>query len=469
MACGENPKRVYAQARARPTRMGNVAGYRAAWIEAEQYRRSWDKWLADRKGDPPERDLGNGDARRGAARQHPRAEPLLPRRRDGADDRHRARSSATRSAPSTTASRPTRSPTCWRRKASRRRSGPTGAASRWRRSTASRRTCALVHARRRARDRALRRPVGIAAAEPGSGEGASPPARAIGIDDHRGRGDQVDHDQPGVGARPRRQDRLARAGQERRRRALVRRSVQRLHARREGLDRRRAAVRPRWIRRRSGAPTSSSASCRRPGGRDDAGLVSSRSSFALVMCRSLVPGSSRLRPCRRADDRHHRRHGVSGQRPADRERHRPHRDGKITRSARTCAVPAGATRIDATGKWVTPGLINAATALGVVEIGAVPDTNDDSRQGRATAWPPALPRLGGPQPGVDAVGAGAQRRASRASVVRAERRADRGPGGARRSRATDRAAMSSAARRPRWSRELDAPGSAARQRPAASC
>ena len=57
MACGENPKRVYAQ-RGPSTRMGNVAGYRAAWILAEGYRRRWDKWNADRKGDPPVRDLG---------------------------------------------------------------------------------------------------------------------------------------------------------------------------------------------------------------------------------------------------------------------------------------------------------------------------------------------------------------------------------------------------------------------------
>ena len=41
------------------TRMGNVAGYRAAWIAAEEYRRKWDKWNADHKGDPPSRDLGN--------------------------------------------------------------------------------------------------------------------------------------------------------------------------------------------------------------------------------------------------------------------------------------------------------------------------------------------------------------------------------------------------------------------------
>src|SRR4029078_13420497 len=58
MACGENPKRVY-QNRGPSTRMGNVAGYRAAWIGAEAYRRRWDKWNKDHKGDPPSRDLGN--------------------------------------------------------------------------------------------------------------------------------------------------------------------------------------------------------------------------------------------------------------------------------------------------------------------------------------------------------------------------------------------------------------------------
>ena len=57
MACGENPKRVYAQ-RGPSTDMGNVAGYRRTWILAEAYRRRWDKWNADHQGDPPARDLG---------------------------------------------------------------------------------------------------------------------------------------------------------------------------------------------------------------------------------------------------------------------------------------------------------------------------------------------------------------------------------------------------------------------------
>ncbi|MDB5092042.1 MAG: amidohydrolase [Candidatus Eremiobacteraeota bacterium] len=56
MACGENPKRVYAQ-RGPSTRMGNMAGYRAAWISAEAYKRRWDAWNATHKGDAPQRDL----------------------------------------------------------------------------------------------------------------------------------------------------------------------------------------------------------------------------------------------------------------------------------------------------------------------------------------------------------------------------------------------------------------------------
>lgn len=57
MACGENPKRVYRN-RGPSTRMGNVAGYRQAWIQAEAYRRRWDKWNETHQGDPPQRDLG---------------------------------------------------------------------------------------------------------------------------------------------------------------------------------------------------------------------------------------------------------------------------------------------------------------------------------------------------------------------------------------------------------------------------
>jgi imidazolonepropionase-like amidohydrolase len=57
MACGENPKRVYGDKTGPSTRMGNIAGDRAAFAKAEKYRREWDKWLETKSGDPPERDL----------------------------------------------------------------------------------------------------------------------------------------------------------------------------------------------------------------------------------------------------------------------------------------------------------------------------------------------------------------------------------------------------------------------------
>lgn len=62
MACGENPKRVYGYGRgstpggAPYSRMGNVAGYRDAWIKAADYKQQMDKFKAG-QGDPPKRDL----------------------------------------------------------------------------------------------------------------------------------------------------------------------------------------------------------------------------------------------------------------------------------------------------------------------------------------------------------------------------------------------------------------------------
>jgi imidazolonepropionase-like amidohydrolase len=62
MACGENPKRVYgSKGRAPSTRMGNVAGYREAWIKAAKYRDDWADYERKRKAGedatPPQRDL----------------------------------------------------------------------------------------------------------------------------------------------------------------------------------------------------------------------------------------------------------------------------------------------------------------------------------------------------------------------------------------------------------------------------
>jgi imidazolonepropionase-like amidohydrolase len=56
-------------------------------------------------------------------------------------------------------------------------------------------------------------------------------------------------------------------------------------------------------------------------------------------------------------------------------------DGKIAAVGTSIAIPAGATRVDASGKWVTPGLINASTSLGLVEVDAVEPSNDATVKG----------------------------------------------------------------------------------------
>jgi imidazolonepropionase-like amidohydrolase len=60
MACGENPKYTFGEKGQFPSsEMGNVAGYRQAWIEATEYKRRWDGYYAkhDPNLAPPARDL----------------------------------------------------------------------------------------------------------------------------------------------------------------------------------------------------------------------------------------------------------------------------------------------------------------------------------------------------------------------------------------------------------------------------
>src|SRR5436305_1638023 len=54
------------------------------------------------------------------------------------------------------------------------------------------------------------------------------------------------------------------------------------------------------------------------------------------------------------------------------------RDGKIAVVGTSVVVPSDATRIDAAGKWVTPGLIDGGGQMGLVESGAAAGTRDGS-------------------------------------------------------------------------------------------
>ncbi|MEA3065684.1 MAG: hypothetical protein QOJ27_2136 [Sphingomonadales bacterium] len=52
------------------------------------------------------------------------------------------------------------------------------------------------------------------------------------------------------------------------------------------------------------------------------------------------------------------------------------RNGRIVAAGRGVAVPAGAQVLDATGKWVTPGLVAGFSRVGLIEVDAVNETND---------------------------------------------------------------------------------------------
>src|SRR3954464_15111451 len=56
--------------------------------------------------------------------------------------------------------------------------------------------------------------------------------------------------------------------------------------------------------------------------------------------------------------------------------------GKITAVGTNVPIPAGAQRIDATGKAVTPGFVNSSTQLGVQEIGFGGPPVDASARGK---------------------------------------------------------------------------------------
>jgi len=52
------------------------------------------------------------------------------------------------------------------------------------------------------------------------------------------------------------------------------------------------------------------------------------------------------------------------------------RDGRVVAAGSGVAVPAGAQTIDATGKWVSPGLVVGLAPVGLVEVSGVEETDD---------------------------------------------------------------------------------------------
>jgi imidazolonepropionase-like amidohydrolase len=61
------------------------------------------------------------------------------------------------------------------------------------------------------------------------------------------------------------------------------------------------------------------------------------------------------------------------------------RDGRVVAAGQGVSLPAGIRTIDATGKWVTPGIIAGFSRLGLVDVDAVAGANDQSSEGPFSA------------------------------------------------------------------------------------
>src|SRR5439155_5310066 len=163
----------------------------------------------------------------------------------------------------------------------------------------------------------------------------------------------LDHGQSRVDARTRLDRRHARARQDGRRGRLVGRPVLRLHEGRPGLQRGLARVRPK----RSGAPAPHRLRARAGAGGWQRPMI------AVLLAQTIAVTGGTVYP-------------VSGPKIANATV--LIRDGKIAVVGTSVVVPSDATRIDAAGKWVTPGLIDGGGQMGLVEIGAVAGTRDGS-------------------------------------------------------------------------------------------
>lgn len=114
------------------------------------------------------------------------------------------------------------------------------------------------------------------------------------------------------------------------------------------------------------------------------------------------------------------------------------RDGVVAAVGAGIAIPADAERIDATGKWVTPGLYAAFSRVGLTEIGAEEGSNDIGTEGdealtaaldAAPAFNPAVSaiatsRAGGVTRAMTIPGGGAGMFSGRGALVRLDGAAD---------------------------------------------
>src|SRR5947209_3299563 len=168
------------------------------------------------------------------------------------------------------------------------------------------------------------------------------------------------------GARNPRQDRHSGARQDGRRGAVERQSLQRLYAARAGVDRRCADVR----RQRSQAPASERLRAW-PAGRRRREMI--RRVLAALLVAAAAPAGAQT-------------FAISGGTVALGDGTQPIPNGMVVvRDGRIVAagdvrikLPAGTQVIDATGKWVTPGIVGGFTRLGLAEIDLSAEGSDDT-------------------------------------------------------------------------------------------
>jgi imidazolonepropionase-like amidohydrolase len=83
MACGENPKRVYGSKGQFPsTLMGDVAGYRQAFADAQDYRNQWDKYERERAEYEKKKSAEGGKAAKAGGGDKKELTPPVPPKRD---------------------------------------------------------------------------------------------------------------------------------------------------------------------------------------------------------------------------------------------------------------------------------------------------------------------------------------------------------------------------------------------------
>ena len=205
-----------------------------------------------------------------------------------------------------------------------------------------------------------------------------------GLDIPPERADPLDHVECREVARHRRPGRHARARQDRRRRGLEPRSVQRVCAARPRLHRRRTGIRPE--------PSARHAPLRLPARPARSRTMNRRRTLALVALLASCLGSSGIAHAQDVLIRGAKVHTLTAKGTLERADVLV-RGGRVVEVGSGLAATAGATVVEANGRPLTPGLFGGITGLGIVEIELESSTVDRSALvGDGASGPAFVPR-----------------------------------------------------------------------------